>query len=86
MLKSKLRNKILKIRQVSNIKNIKIDFSKILDLVKKEKLNNKNIGGYYPVNFEVDTLNFLNELDKKGYKICLPVIKKKKKMKLKVLL
>ena len=69
MLKSKLRNKILKIRQVSNIKNIKIDFSKILDLVKKEKLNNKNIGGYYPVNFEVDDLDILKQFKKRRYNI-----------------
>jgi 5-formyltetrahydrofolate cyclo-ligase len=75
VLKSKLRNKILKIRQVSNIKNIKIDFSKILDLVKKEKLNNKNIGGYYPVNFEVDDLDILKQFKKRRYNISLPVIK-----------
>ena len=65
MLKSKLRKKILKIRENINIKNIKIDFKKIINLLKKEKINEKNIGGYYPVNFEVDDLDILKELEKK---------------------
>jgi len=59
VLKSKLRKKILKIRQTANIKNIKIDFKKIINLLKKEKIIKKNIGGYYPVNFEVDDLDIL---------------------------
>ena len=61
MLKSKLRKKILKIRQVASNRNIKIDFNKILNLLKKEKITKKNIGGYYPVNFEVDDLHILKE-------------------------
>ena len=52
VLKSNLRKKILKIRQITNKKNIKINFDKILNLLKKEKVTKKNIGGYYPVNFE----------------------------------
>ncbi|MDC0216380.1 hypothetical protein OAJ75_04740 [Candidatus Pelagibacter sp.] len=46
MLKSKLRKKILKIRRVAN-NNIKIDFNKIINLLKKEKIIKKNtlIGG-----------------------------------------
>ena len=76
MLKSKLRKKILKIRENINIKNIKIDFKKIINLLKKEKINEKNIGGYYPVNFEVDDLDTLKELEKKNFNISLPKIKK----------
>ena len=54
MLKSKLREKILKIRKNINTKNIKIDFEKILNLIKKKGITKKNIGGNYPVNFEFD--------------------------------
>ena len=76
MLKFKLRKKILKIRQIANIKNIKIDFKKIIDLLKKEKFLKKNIGGYYPVNFEVDDLDILKQFEKKNFSISLPKIKK----------
>ena len=76
MQKSNLRKKILKIRQITNKKNIKINFDKILNLLKKEKVTKKNIGGYYPTNFEVDILDILKKLDKKNFNISLPVIKK----------
>ena len=81
MLKSKLRKNILKIREIANNKNIKINFYKIIDLIKKEKINEKNIGGYYPVNFEVDDLHILKEFEKKKFNISLPVIKKNYDMK-----
>ena len=76
MLKSKLRKKILKIREVVNKKNIKINFDNIINLLKKENIDYKNIGGYYPVNFEVDDLDILKEFEKKNFNISLPVIKK----------
>ena len=76
MLKSKLRKKILKIRKNINTKNIKIDFEKILNLIKKKGITKKNIGGYYPVNFEFDDLDILEKLEKKNFNISLPVIKK----------
>ena len=76
VLKSKLRKKILKIRQNDNILNIKINFNKVLNLLKKKKIKKKNIGGYYPINFEVDDLNILKEFEKKNFNISLPVIKK----------
>ncbi len=76
MLKSKIRNKILKIRQAANVENIKIDCNKIINLFKKEQISKKNIGGYYPVNFEVDDLDILKILEKKNFNISLPRIKK----------
>ena len=76
MLKSKLREKILKIRQNKNKNNIQINFKKIFDIIKKQKINNKNIGGYFPVNFEVDDLEILKNFERKNFKISLPVIKK----------
>ena len=76
MLKSKLRKKILKIREKNNKENIKIDFNQIVKILKKEKINKKIIGGYYPVNFEVDDLELLKNFEKKKFNISLPVIKK----------
>ena len=76
MLKSKLRKKILKIREKNNRSNIQIDFNQIIKIFKKEKITKKIIGGYYPVNFEVDDLELLKKLEKKYFNISLPVVKK----------
>ena len=76
MLKSKLRKKILKNREENNKKNIQISFSQIIKILKKEKITKKIIGGYYPVNFEVDDLNLLEKFEKKNFSISLPVVKK----------
>ena len=76
MLKSKLRKKILKIREKNNKKNIQIDFNQIIKILKKEKIDKKVIGGYYPVNSEVDDLVLLKKFKKNRFNISLPVIKK----------
>ena len=76
MLKSKLRKKILKAREKFNKKNIQIDFNKIIKILKKEKMSKKIIGGYYPVNFEIDDLILLKKFKKNKFNISLPVIKK----------
>ena len=76
MLKSKLRKKTLKIREKVNNKNIQIDFNQIKKIIKKKKIINKTIGGYYPVNFEIDDLELLKKFEKNGFNISLPVIKK----------
>tara|TARA_B100000965_G_scaffold356427_1_gene334417 strand:+ start:188 stop:730 length:543 start_codon:yes stop_codon:yes gene_type:complete len=76
VLKSTLRKKILKIRKKKNLNNVKINFSKVFELIKKYKSPKKLVGGYYPVNYEVDDLHLLKELKEKNYKISLPVIKK----------
>ena len=76
MLKSKLRKKILKIREKINKKNIYINFNQIIKIIKKEKINKKIIGGYYPVNFEIDDLALLRKFEKKRFNISLPVIDK----------
>ena len=75
MFKKKLREKVLKIRKNTIKKNCKIDFNKVFYLVKKSNLK-KSIGGYFPVNYEVDDLEILKEFKKKNYQISLPVIKK----------
>tara|TARA_Y100000741_G_C18143315_1_gene514095 strand:- start:53 stop:601 length:549 start_codon:yes stop_codon:yes gene_type:complete len=81
VLKSKIRKKILKIRKNNNNKNNKINFLYIYNFLKKNtNLNKKIIGGYYPVNYEIDDLSILRELEKKKIKISLPSIKKNFKM------
>jgi len=77
VLKNKLRKKILKIREKNNKNNIQIDFNQIIKILKKEKITKKIIGGYYPVNFEVDDLELLKKFEKNKFDISLPVIKKK---------
>jgi len=80
VLKSKLRKKILKVREKFNTKNIHIDFNQIIKIIKKEKISKKIVGGYYPVNFEVDDLELLKKFEKKNFNISLPVIKKNSQM------
>ena len=76
MLKSELRKKILKVRQKFNTKNIQLNFNQIIKILKREKITNKIIGGYYPVNFEIDDLALLRKFKKNKFNISLPVIKK----------
>ena len=76
MLKSKLRKKILKVRKTIDKKNIQIDFNQIIKILKKEKIRKKIVGGYYPVNFEIDDLVLLKKFEKRRFNISLPVIKK----------
>jgi 5-formyltetrahydrofolate cyclo-ligase len=76
VLKSKLRKKILRIREKNNKKKIQIDFNQIIRILKKERINKKIIGGYYPINFEIDDLLLLKKFEKDGFNISLPVIKK----------
>jgi len=76
VFKSKLRKKVLKIRKVAYKNNLKIDFNKVFSLIKKNYLIKKSVGGYFPVNSEVDDLEILKEFAKRNYQISLPVIKK----------
>ena len=59
-----------------NIKNIKIDFNNVFDLLKKNNLTKKCIGGYFPVNNEIDDLEILKKFEKKNFTVSLPVVKK----------
>jgi 5-formyltetrahydrofolate cyclo-ligase len=80
LIKSKIRKKILEIRKKKNNKNIKFSFLKIFKEIKKNISKKKIIGGYYPVNFEIDILEFLEKLEIKGLQLCLPVVKKNNEM------
>ena len=80
MLKSNIRKKILNLRKLRNNKNIKLHFSTLNNILKKINLKNKSIGGYYPVNYEIDDLDILKKLEKKNFNISLPAIKKNNEM------
>ena len=80
MNKFQIRNKIIKIRKKKFNKDLKIDFSKFISFLKIDKLNFKSIGGYYPSNYEINDLDILDLLEKKNFRVCLPVIKKDNQM------
>ena len=80
MNKSQIRNKIIKIRKKKFDKNLNINLGKFISHLKIDKLNLKNIGGYYPSNYEIDDLDILDLLEKKNFKISLPVIRKNNQM------
>ena len=53
---------------------------KIIDILKKERIKGKIIGGYYPYNYEINALNLFKDLEKKNYRITLPKINGKAQM------
>tara|TARA_Y100000741_G_scaffold99469_1_gene73809 strand:+ start:677 stop:1219 length:543 start_codon:yes stop_codon:yes gene_type:complete len=78
--KKKLRKKILDLRK-NNYKLINLKYSLLKNILKKfNLLNNKKIGGYFPINYEIDCLKILNKLEKSGHKISLPITRKENKM------
>ncbi len=80
MNKSIIRKKILKIRKKNSHKNLKINFNYVLKLLKRRKINIKLIGGYYPYNYEINSIEILKKFEEKKYSISLPKIKRNKKM------
>ena len=80
MIKSKLRDKVLKLRKSNSKKSININPSNIYSYLKKKSYTLKIIGGYYPTNYEIDDLEILNYFFLRGSIISLPQIKKKSQM------
>jgi len=78
--KSQIRNKTFKIRKKLFDKDLKIDSDKFISFLKKNRLNLKNFGGYYPSNYEIDDLAILDLLEKKNFNVSLPIIKKDNQM------
>ena len=73
--KNYLRNKFLLERKKKHLSAEKFNFGLIFNLIRKHFLNKKIIiGGYYPSNYEVNILNFLEEASKKKFTIALPVV------------
>ena len=80
MLKKTLRNKILIYRR-NNYKIVSLKYHLLKKILKKFNYKkNKYIGGYFPINYEIDCLEILKKLEKSGYKISLPITKKGNKM------
>ena len=80
MNKFQIRKKILKIKKKNFDKNFKINSDKLISFLKINKSNFKNIGGYYPSNYEIDDLEILELLEKKKFNVSLPIIKKDNQM------
>lgn len=80
MLKNKIRRKIIVIRKKKFNKSLNIKINKILEIIKKSNKYKPLIGGYYPINYEIDCLKILKKLELNNFKIALPVIKKNNEM------
>ena len=80
MNKHKLRSKILDLRKKKSNKNFEINLDIFFSFLKKNNYTFKNIGGYFPSNYEIDDLKILKFLEKKNFNILLPVIKKNYQM------
>ena len=76
MKKSEIRKKILKIRKIGNYDDLSFDIKFILKILKKKKIRKKIVGGYFPYNYEVNSMKILENFEKKNYLISLPKIKK----------
>ena len=79
--KSVLRLRYLKKRKKNYSGKILFKINKIFDLIRDNFSHKKiTVAGYYPSNFEVNILEFLTQISKKNFKVCLPVIKANRKM------
>jgi len=79
--KNYLRNHFILKRKNKHLKTNKFNFNLIFKLIKKNFPKKKTtIAGYYPSNYEVDILGFLEMASKKKFKIALPVVKSSKVM------
>ena len=80
MSKKILRKKLINLRKV-NFSDQNISFNRFKNLLNKLNINkNQNIGGYYPINCEIGSLEILEKLERDKFKISLPVTKKKNVM------
>ena len=80
MIKSGIRNKIIKLRKNNSYQNLRIVSEKFSSFLKNKEYNFKNLGGYYPSNYEIDDLHILDIYNKQNYNILLPAIKKNNQM------
>jgi len=63
------------------IKKFNFNFNSIFGLIKKHFREKKIIiAGYYPSNYEVDIIKFLQEAEKKNFKIVLPIVRSSNNM------
>ena len=79
--KSFLRRKSLFKRKKKYLLVKKFNFNLVFNVIQKHFRRRKIvIAGYYPSNYEVNILKFLEEASKRKYKITLPVIQSSNKM------
>ena len=79
--KSFLRNRFLSQRKKKYLTIKKFNFNLIFGLIRRHFKRKKIIiAGYYPSNYEVNILNFLERASKNKFKIALPVVKPSSKM------
>ena len=82
--KSYLRSRSLILRKKKYITAKKFNFNLIFKLIRKHFFKKRIIiAGYYPSNYEVNILNFLQNASKKKFGIALPVIRPSGKMSFK---
>ena len=75
MSKKIIRKKLINLRK-KFFKKSNLNYSLIKKTIKSLDFNSKSrIGGYYPVNFEIDCLDILNNFEKDKYQISFPIIK-----------
>ncbi len=79
MSKKSLRKKLILLRK-KNFKKFENIENRILDIIKYNKLNVKTIGGYYPINYEVECSTVFKKLLEKKFSISLPVISNSNQM------
>ena len=73
--KSYLRKKSLIQRKKKYLTANKFNFDLIFKLIREHFYKKKiTIAGYYPSNYEVNILSFLEKVSKKKFKIALPAI------------
>ena len=83
--KAYLRSKSLLKRKKKYSKTKKFNFNLIFSLIRKHFHKKKIIiAGYYPSNYEVNVLQFLEKASKKNFRITLPVIKSLNQMSFKL--
>ncbi len=80
MDKNQLRKLALKKRKLKYNSSLEINFKKFKSILTKKNILKGNIGGYYPVNFEIDCLKILEKLENNNYNISLPKIKTNNRM------
>ena len=80
MNKSSIRKKLLKLRKNNYPKKYYLSPAKLFQFLKKKGLKSKNIGGYYPFNYELDILNILEVFENNNFTLSLPKITKNNEM------
>jgi len=78
--KKNLRKKLINNRR-NNYVDQSISFVHFKKILRKYNIKKDiNIGGYYPINSEIDCLDVLEILEKNNFKISLPITKKNNNM------